>query len=67
MQGMRPRVDNKHTCRNYKKILEWASSRAIGEKDWHPSRRVLEGPDGKFTIEHGRNHALNGQGECNAI
>ncbi|KAJ6437215.1 slyX domain-containing protein [Purpureocillium lavendulum] len=26
-QGMRPRVDNMHTCRNYTKILEWATGR----------------------------------------
>ncbi|KAI1184162.1 hypothetical protein F5B17DRAFT_413218 [Nemania serpens] len=68
VEGLRPRVDNKHTCRNYSKILDWAKSRHVDAKDWHPSRRVLTGPDGKFTIQQGRNHALNGTGgECNAI
>ncbi|KAH8888127.1 hypothetical protein GQ53DRAFT_826684 [Thozetella sp. PMI_491] len=67
VQGLRPRVDNKHTCRNYAKILDWAKGRGVDEKHWHPSRRVLERPDGGFTIEQGRNHALNDGGECNAI
>ncbi|OAQ76796.1 hypothetical protein VFPFJ_10578 [Purpureocillium lilacinum] len=66
-QGMRPRVDNLHTCRNWTKILEWAAERGVEATNWHPSRRVVEGADGTFTIEQGRNHALDGQGECNGI
>ncbi|KAI1119425.1 hypothetical protein F5Y14DRAFT_395250 [Nemania sp. NC0429] len=68
VEGLRPRVDNKHTCRDYSKILDWAKSRSVDAMDWHPSRRVLTGPDGKFTIQQGRNHAVNSTGgECNAI
>ncbi|GJN83104.1 hypothetical protein PLIIFM63780_006652 [Purpureocillium lilacinum] len=66
-QGMRPRVDNLHTCRNWTKILEWAAERGVEATNWHPSRRVVDGADGTFTIEQGRNHALDGQGECNGI
>ncbi|PYI06043.1 hypothetical protein BO78DRAFT_316369, partial [Aspergillus sclerotiicarbonarius CBS 121057] len=67
VQGNRPRVDNQHTCRNYTKILEWASTRSIEAQDWHPSRHVVEDENGGFRIEKGRNHALDGQGECNAV
>lgn len=67
VQGVRPRVDNQHTCRNYSKLLDWASERSIPETDWHPSRRVIIGEDGDFQIQQGRNHAVDGQGECNGI
>lgn len=67
VQGNRPRVDNQHTCLNYTKILEWASSRSIEAKDWHPSRHVVKDENGGFRIERGRNHALGGEGECNAV
>lgn len=68
VQGLRPHVENKHTCRNYDKILDWAKKRTIKPADWHPSKHVVKDPDGSFTIEKGRNHALDGGGgECNAI
>lgn len=67
VQGVRPRVDNQHTCRNYSKLLDWASERTIPETDWHPSRRVIIGEDGDFEIQQGRNHAVDNQGECNGI
>jgi hypothetical protein len=68
VQGTRPMVNNMHTCRNYTKILEWAKERALGTREWHPSRRVVEGKNGELRIEKGRNHALHeGEGECNAI
>ncbi len=67
VEGVRPRVDNKHTCRNYNKILEWAKSRRVEAKDWHPSRRVVEEQDGTLRIQQGRNHAVAGEGECNGI
>jgi hypothetical protein len=67
VEGMRPRVDNQHVCRNYTKILEWARARGVEARNWHPSRRVLVGKNGTFHIQQGRNHALDGQGECNGI
>lgn len=66
VEGTRPRVDNLHTCRNYDKLLSWAIERALGTHEWHPSRQVVE-IDGGFRIEKGRNHALNGEGECNGV
>jgi hypothetical protein len=56
-----------HTCRNYSKILKWASERGIKATDWHPSRRVVEGEGGQLEIQQGRNHAIGVGGECNAI
>ncbi|GAW23803.1 hypothetical protein ANO14919_133800 [Xylariales sp. No.14919] len=67
VEGIRPMVNNQHTCRNYDKVLEWAKERNVGEGDWHPSRRVIEEDNGTFSISQGRNHALGGEGECNAI
>ncbi|KAK4455394.1 hypothetical protein QBC34DRAFT_389824 [Podospora aff. communis PSN243] len=67
VEGLRPRVDNMHTCRDYSKILKWAADRGIRATDWHPSRRVVKGENGKLEIQQGRNHALGGGGECNAI
>ena len=67
VEGVRPRVDNKHMCRNYTKILEWAKSRGVEANNWHPSRRVVEGDDGTQRIQQGRNRALDGEGECNGI
>ena len=67
VHGMRPRVDNLHTCRNYDRLLEWAEDRRLGISEWHPSRRVVE-VDGRFVIETGANHATgSSKGECNAI
>ena len=67
VQGLRPHVENKHTCRNYDKILDWAKSRTVDARDWRPSRHVVTRPDGEFIIAQGRNHALDDGGECNAI
>ncbi|RWA09506.1 hypothetical protein EKO27_g5598 [Xylaria grammica] len=67
VEGIRPMVNNQHTCRNYDKVLEWAKERNVGEGDWHPSRRVIEEDNGTFSIFQGRNHALGDEGECNAI
>ncbi|KAI8627966.1 hypothetical protein F5Y19DRAFT_160058 [Xylariaceae sp. FL1651] len=68
VQGLCPHVENKHTCRNYDKILDWAKDRTINAKEWHPSKHVVRNPDGSFSIEKGRNRALeDGGGECNAI
>ncbi|KAI0968524.1 hypothetical protein F4678DRAFT_482107 [Xylaria arbuscula] len=68
VEGLRPRVDNQHTCRNYSKILDWAKNNNVNATDWHPSRRVVVGSEGQYTIEQGRNYALNGTGgECNAV
>lgn len=69
VEGVRPRVDNRHTCRNYTSILAWAKSRGLGKEDWHPSRRVIEDTSGVLTIQQGRNQSLGGggDGECNAI
>ena len=67
VHGMRPRVDNLHTCRKYDRLLEWAEETALGVAEWHPSRHVVE-VDGEFVIETGANHASGrGVGECNAI
>ncbi|KAL3961285.1 hypothetical protein ACCO45_002808 [Purpureocillium lilacinum] len=63
----RPYIQIIASTRNWTKILEWAAERGVEATNWHPSRRVVEGADGTFTIEQGRNHALDGQGECNGI
>ncbi|KAF4625988.1 hypothetical protein G7Y89_g12180 [Cudoniella acicularis] len=69
VQGMRPRVDNSHTCRDYSKILQWAKERHVPAEQWHPSHRAVRVENGSFVIETGRNQALPGSedGECNAI
>lgn len=67
VQGLRPRVDNQHTCRDFDKILDWAAEHTVSAHNWHPSKHVVEGHDGKLEIQKGRNHALPGQGECNAV
>ncbi|KAI0969597.1 hypothetical protein F4678DRAFT_473799 [Xylaria arbuscula] len=68
VQGLRPHVENKHTCRNYDKILDWAKDKTIKATDWHPSKHVVRNPGGSFSIEKERNQALeDGGGECNAI
>ncbi|KAH0528012.1 hypothetical protein TsFJ059_002926 [Trichoderma semiorbis] len=67
VQGLRPRVDNQHTCRNFDKILDWAAEHTVSAHNWHPSKHVVEGHDGKLEIQKGGNHALPGQGECNAV
>lgn len=67
VQGLRPRVDNMHTCRNYTKILEWASRTGVEASLWRPSHHVVQAENGELKIERGRNHALEGEGECNAV
>lgn len=69
VQGMRPRVDNSHTCRDYDKILDWAKERHVAAEQWHPSHRAVQQENGSFVIESGRNKVLPGSkdGECNAV
>ena len=68
VQGMRPRVDNSHTCRNYEKIVDWAKERRVPHEEWHPSHHAVQLPGGKFKIDVGRNHPDEGEtSECNAI
>ena len=67
VHGMRPRVDNLHTCRKYDLLLQWAEDRALGVDEWHPSKHVVE-VHGRPVIETGANHASDpDMGECNAI
>lgn len=69
VQGLRPMVDNMHVCRNYERILSWASKNGVSAEMWHPSHRVVQDQNGSFVIEVGRNHAAEdgNPGECNAI